>query len=261
MCALGEALSCNFRVIGALVLRDMRTKFGRTIFGPLILVGWPLSHAILLMVINVVVRKISPFGTDPTIFFSTGVLPYILCFYPARFIMIFSIHFNRGLLSIPAIKPLDLVFAQAVAQTVISFWVVAFFFGILFVFGVDIVPERLDELIFAILATMYFSVALGVLGGVMYGMIRAWLAPQLLALIVMYFTSGALFLPEMLPMSLRNLIWFNPLFHCVEWFRVAYYNNYAFDMLSRTYLLSVSTVLLWIALLIERGLRGRLMHA
>jgi capsular polysaccharide transport system permease protein len=257
---MNNALHIEFRVVSALAVRNMRTKFGRTIFGPAILVAWPLSHALLLMLVNALVHRISPLGTDPAVFFSTGVLPYILCFYPARFIMIFSIHFNRGLLAIPAIKPLDLVLSEVLSQTVISFWVAALFLGILYIFGVDVVPERSDEAIFAMLATMYFGVALGALGAVIYGMTRAWQAVQILALIGMYFTSGALFLPEMLPKALRDLIWFNPLFHCVEWMRVAYYNDYSFDMLNRTYLLAVSTVLLWIALLIERGLRGRLMQ-
>jgi capsular polysaccharide transport system permease protein len=260
MTELIEPLNLQARVIAALVRRDLRTRFGRTIFGPLILVAWPLSHALFLMVLYVVTRRFAPKGTDTAIFFATGILPYMLCLYPGRMIMIFSIFANRPLLQIPIVKPFDLLASQTIVQIIISFWVTALFALILFIFGVDVVPQRPEEAIFAALATIYLGAAIGCVGAVLYALMRAWLAAQILWLIVMYFASGALFLPEMLPQKLQLAIWFNPLFHCVEWFRAAYYDYYGYGMLNRTYLLSYATVLLLLTLLIERGLRGRLLE-
>jgi capsular polysaccharide transport system permease protein len=260
--ALAELVApLNFqaRVIAAVVRRDLRTRFGRTVFGPLILVGWPLSHALVLIALYAIVRRLSPIGTEAAVFFATGVLPYILCLYPGRMIMIFSIMANRSLLQIPIVKPFDLMAAQTVVQIIISFWVTTLFALILFIFGVDVVPQRPEEAIFAILATIYLGAAIGCLGAVLYALMRAWMAVQILTLIIMYFTSGALFVPEMLPQKLRAVIWLNPLFHCVEWFRAAYYNYYSYGMLDRSYLLSFSTIVLLFALLIERGMRGRLL--
>jgi len=242
------------------MLRDLRTRFGRTFWGPVILVGWPLSHGLFLMIVYAVARRLNPMGADPTVFFATGVLPYVLCIHPSRSIMSFSIHANRQLLQIPLVKPADLLFAQCIAQAVISFWVATLFTLALYLWGIDIVPQRPDEAIFAVFATIYLSIAIGSLGGVMYALVRAWVAVQILSLIAMYFTSGALFLPEALPQALRTAISFNPLFHCVEWFRAGFYDYYSYGMLSRTYLLGTSTVILLLALLIERGLRGRLLE-
>lgn len=258
---LAASFQHQARVVGALVRRDLRTRFGRTIFGPLILLAWPLSHALFLMALYALTRRLSPVGTDAAVFFATGVLPYVLFLYPARSIMVFSIFVNRPLLQIPIVKPFDLLAAQTVGQIIISFWVTALFGLILFIFGIDVVPRRPEEAIFATFATIYLGAAIGCLGGVLYALIRAWLAVQILALIVMYFTSGALFVPEMLPQKARDAIWFNPLFHCVEWFRAAYYDYYSYGMLNRTYLLSCATALLLLALLIERGMRGRLLQA
>jgi len=253
-------LAIQSRVLGALVLRQLRTRFGRTIFGPILLIVWPLSHALLLLIIFAFIRKAMSFGTDPAIFFATGVLPYILFLYPMRQIMQFSIGANRPLVSIPVIKPLDVLAAQAIVYIIISFWVAVLFMFILYLFGADVMPRRLDEAICAFLATIYLGVAIGCLGGVMFAISKVWIAIQILGGIVMYVLSGALWPPGHYPKQVIAIIWYNPLFHCVEWVRSAYYDDYGYGLLDRGYLLGFATVVLLVTLLLERGLRGYLLR-
>lgn len=247
------------RVLGALVRRDLRTRFGRTFFGSLIIIGWPLMHLIFLMGAYVVTRAIIPVGTDPVVFIGTGALPYILCFYPARWIML-AVFQNKTLLGLPAVRPTDIIVARAIVEVIAAFWVTAILFVVLYLFGLDVIPHHIDDALMAILATVYLGFAFGFLGSVLYALVRAWMVVQIGMLIVMYVTSGLFFVPSNLPEKLRNIIWYNPLMHAVEWLRSAYYEDYGHGMLSSNYLLWTATVMLFLGLVIERAVRGRLLQ-
>jgi capsular polysaccharide transport system permease protein len=138
--------------------------------------------------------------------------------------------------------------------------VTAIFCLILYIFGVDIMPIYPEDALLAVFATTYLAFAIGFLAAVLYKLMRAWAAVQIGLLILMYFTSGALFMPSSLPHAIQEVIWYNPLLHSVEWLRSAYYDGYSYGMLSRAYLLGFSTVLIFVGLLSERVARGFLLE-
>lgn len=257
---LAQSLQTQARVIYALMLRDMRTRFGRTFAGWLIMILWPLSHAIFLMVVYTAAHKIAPVGTDVSVFVGTGVLPYVLCFYPARMIMLCLMQ-NQPLLNFPVVKTFDVIVARGLLEVINAFWVVFLFCLILYIAGVEFLPKRPEDAAMAILAAIYFGFAVGFLAAVLYKLLRAWLAIQIGLLILMYVTAGTFFVPTSLPQWMRGFLWFNPMLHAVEWLRSAYYEGYGQGMLNRGYLIGYSTALLFIGLLTERGVRGRLMDA
>lgn len=259
MAASETAIAIQTRVVGALVLRDMRTRFGRTFFGSLIIIAWPLTHLFILMAAFLLARNVIPIGTDSAVFIGTGVLPYILCFYPGRMIM-FAVMQNKTLLELPAVKTPDIILARCIVEVIAAFWVTCLFAITLYLFGVDVIPHRLDDAILAILATVYLGLAIGWLGAVMYAAVRAWLMVQIGWLIGMYFTAGVFFIPTNLPEKFRNILWYNPLLHAVEWLRSTYYDGYGYGMLSKSYLLVSATLILFTALLVERTIRGRLLE-
>ena len=55
-----------------------------------------------------------------------------------------------------------------------------------------------------------------------------------------------------------DIIWFNPMLHAIEWLRSAYYESYGADMLNRGYLLGYASLTLFLGLILERGVRGKL---
>jgi capsular polysaccharide transport system permease protein len=247
------------RVVGALVLRDLRTRFGRTFIGSTIVVLWPLSHLGILMTAYLITRRVIPLGTDATVFVGTGVLPYILFLYPGRMIML-SVLQNKTLLGLPVVKSPDIILARSIVEVVAAFWVTAIFFLILYLCGVEVITHRIEDAILAILATVYLGFSNGWVGAVMYGIVRAWLAAQIGILIGLYLTSGVFFIPTNLPERLRDIIWYNPLLHAVEWLRSAYFDGYGYGMLSRSYLFFAASFILFVGLLLERALRGRLLE-
>jgi capsular polysaccharide transport system permease protein len=247
------------RVVYAIILRDMRTRYGRTFIGSLIIILWPLTHLLFIMGALMFSRSIVPMGTDSAVFFGTGVLPYMLCLYPGRMIML-SVVQNKPLLGLPTVKTTDIILARCIVEVVAAFWVAVIFMFILYLFGADVLPHRADEAILAILATCYLGFAIGWLGAVMYAVVRFWLAVQIGWLILMYVSSGVIIVPTSLPEKVRNILWYNPLLHAVEWLRSSYYDGYGYGMLDRSYLFWSATVILFIALVLERGIRGRLLE-
>ncbi|MGO9430501.1 MAG: hypothetical protein ACLP0Q_16800, partial [Rhodoblastus sp.] len=97
-------MSSLHRIIVASILRDMRTRYGRSYFAYLIAIGWPLTHMLVMLVAYTLSNRIAPIGDDPSIFIATGVAPYILCLYPARFTAM-TVAQNRSLLQFPIFKP------------------------------------------------------------------------------------------------------------------------------------------------------------
>ena len=254
-----KAATAQVRVLRAIILRDTRTRFGGaggslTYF---VAIAIPLLHLLSLMVIPLAFTRTTPLGSNYALFAATGVLPYILCLYPSRMTML-AISDNAALLAFPAVKPPDLIIGRALMEIVVALTVIAIFLIILVAGDVDVWPPDPAEATVAVLVTIYFGVSLGFISAVLLRLSPGWVFVHLLLIIVMYIGSGAFFLARSVPAQIRELMWFNPLFHCVEWLRSAYFVGYGQDMLSKSYVLGFSTVLLLAGLLGERLVRGRL---
>jgi capsular polysaccharide transport system permease protein len=166
-----------------------------------------------------------------------------------------SIELGRPLLYFPVVKSSDLVLARSIVEIVTAFWVVALFSFILYVFGVDISPIYIEEAVAAILATILLGVALGYLSAVMYSVIKMWIFVLIVTMILMYVSSGAFFVPSLLPKNLQYWMTWNPLFHSVEWLRSAYYDGYGNGFLDKNYLLGFALVCLFAGMTLERLIR------
>lgn len=247
-------LAVQARVIGALMLRDMRTRFGRTFFGYVIQVLWPLTHLLVVMSIYLVIRRLMPFGTSPAVFLGTGILPYILCLYPARMITM-SLVMNQPLLYFPVVKSFDVILARGILEVVTAFWVIAIFCFILYVFGVEVMPIYPEQALLAIFATIYLGFSIGFFSAVIYKIFKPWIAVVFLTLILMYVTSGVFLFTGALPPKIQYYMSWNPLFHSVEWLRSAYYDGYGNDILDRGYLVGYASVNLFAGLVAERVIR------
>lgn len=244
-------------IIGAVLLQDMRTRFGRSYAGYLIAVAWPLSHMGFIIVGYLLTTKIAPVGDDPAVFLATGLLPYILCFYPAR-MMALTIFQNRQLLNIPILKPIHLIIARSILETLTAVAVCILFYTALFIFDVDFMPVDIIEAAAAIAASIYFGVGLGILNVVLCALFGPFfLVFFIVILIGAYLVSGVYIPIWVVPEPTRSYMLYNPLLHLVEWLRSAYYTSYGAETIDKGLVLGVATVALALGLLGERFLRGK----
>lgn len=255
-----SAAQQQLRVVGAIMLRDMRTRFGRTHLGFIIQIGWPLSHLTVLLMINVMLRRIIPFGTtDATVFLSAGLLPYILCLYPARLIML-AIASNRPLLNFPIVKTTDLIYARVIVEMLSAFFVATIFCVGLYFSGVDFVPNDVTEALEAVFAAIFLGMGIGIFNVAMFALFKHFAMVAFILIMVVAYASAGVFIPiTTLPESIQSIAWYNPLVHLVEWLRSAYYTGYTTPILSKTYVLAMASIYFFLGLLLDKLLRGRSM--
>lgn len=255
---LRETFGQIFRVLGAVLLRDMRTRFGRTHLGYLIAIAWPFTHLVVLVGARTVLNKLAPLGTEPAVFYATGVLPYILCLYPAR-MMAMAVVQNRPLLQFRIVTPAILIFGRAILESLNSIVVFLLLLLGLRLFDVEFAPDDWPGLAQGILVAVYLGVGIGFFGTLCYSLIGF---PAILAIILilvgLYLTSGALLPITFFPAWALDVLLYNPLFHCVEWMRSAYYGLDSF-YLDKFFVVGTASVFISLGLLGERLLRGRLL--
>jgi capsular polysaccharide transport system permease protein len=242
------------RVIGALIVRDVRTRSGRSAIGFLKAILVPFAHLAVVVVVYTALGRVAPIGTDTITFLALGVVPFILFMYPARMIMI-SLAENRPLLYFPTITTLSIIVSRAIVETIAACAVCSIFVATLIGAGHDFAPHESAMLLFAFLSAVMLGVAVGALNAIIASVAPIWQFGFNVMLSGFYAASGLMFLPDVLPEVVRKIIVFNPLLHCVEWVRVAYYDQYVSYSLDLTYLFWSTAAILFAALGLERLLR------
>lgn len=244
-------------ILGALILRDVKARMMGSPWTYLRVIGMPLFHLLTLAAFYSALGRSALLGTDKMVFYASGILPFMLFLYPVRS-NILAIDDNRPLLVFPRVNPIDLVISRALLEIVNSLIVITVLASALFAFGVDIVPKSPIKTLSGIGMTMLFSLAFCLPNAIISRLVTNWLQACVLTAVGLYISSGALFLPSQMPPIVSEIIYFNPLAHCVEWVRSGYYETYHEGLLDKRYLIGVILALLVIGFSLERFLRGKL---
>src|ERR1700678_2645705 len=109
---LWSAAKRQRRVLFALMLRNIRTRFFGHGLGYLVAIAWPLSHILILVAMYSLMGRLPPYGNSVVLFVATGTVPFMNFQYMARFIMLSAIR-NVPLLGLPEVKILDVLIAGA----------------------------------------------------------------------------------------------------------------------------------------------------
>ena len=247
-------------VLFALMLRNMRTKFLGNGLGYLIAIGWPLSHIIILVMIYSLTGRVAPYGDSIALFVATGVVPFQTFSYISRFMML-SLVRNRPLLSFPEIKVLDMLFASALLEIISACSVVAVFMVIAWCAGIDPIPRDVVQASYAFGACIILGLGFGILNGVIVIAFPPWFTGYMLLIILLWVSSGIIFVPDALPAPIREIASYQPVLQLVEWMRSAYYQGYGDLVLDQKYPIILGLIFMFLGLLLERAIRGRLLAA
>lgn len=242
------------RVILAIMLRDIRTRFFGHGVGFLVAIAWPLAHILILLAIYAAAGRAAPYGDSAALFFATGLAPFMTFSYMSRFVM-YSVLMNRPLLAFPAVKITDILFARILLEGLGACCMVITLAAILALSGVDVVPRDPVDASLAFGAALLLGAGYGIVNGILAMAMPTWATAYTLFIIVMYITSGVLFVPDALPESLRLAIMINPAVHLVEWMRSAYYEGYGTLVINKPYLMFCALSSLFGGLLAERAFR------
>ena len=240
------AFEVQCRVIKALFLREMKTRFGNKRLG----FGWafiePLIQIMIFVSIWQVMGRMGPQGVDPILFLITGIVPYIM-FSNIMNKVSNAVAGNRALMVFPQIQVIDLVFARIVVE--LCTYSVVFIMMLLGCryFGYEF------EIDFALGVAMKFILMALLGGGIGYVLIPlsalSGLVDHVIRFVqrIMYFTSGIFFAIERLPHeSYPYLIW-NPVLHIMHMLRADFFPQVDLkSQFSNLYYIYFLVPLLWL---------------
>ncbi len=215
-------LESYLHVVHALMLRDMRTRFGGSLWGYAVVVLWPCVHIFMLIAIYTFQHLPVPIGNSPPLFFATGAVPVLIFQYVSREVMK-AVIANRPLTYYPQVKLFDLILARVLVEIVTGFLGLIVVMSLLVALGVD--PRPVDNFIAVTgyLAAILLGIGVGVINVAIVGFFPGWLIGYALFNVVMYLASGIIFMPSFLPDKIYYWLKFNPALQLAEWIRSAYY--------------------------------------
>lgn len=249
-----NALREKRNVMTAVMLRDMRTRYFNHGLGFLIVSLWPLAHMLILIGIYTLFGRTVPFGDSMPVFFLTGLIPTLTFMYVSRF-MSLSLILNRPMLAFPVVKVLDIMAARVLLEIIAAFLTLFFAFTILLLSGDTPFPQDPFQASYAYLAVLLLAIGVGSVASVITMFFPFFATLYGLSMIVIYISSGTVFVAAALPESLVYPLSFNPVLHAVEWMRLAYYEGYSDRILDKEYLIGFGMTSLCLGLLMERMLR------
>lgn len=248
---LAGAISRQSRIIGALILRDMKTRFGANILSFALSVLWTVAHALLILAIYLITARAPSFGTSIIWWSISGGLPFVIFVYTSRWVG-FAVSQNAALLTFPVISSFDLILSRIILEIPSSTLSTLILFSIVLIDGEPLQVGNITIALLGLISAYAYGVALGVFFSPFVSMSAFGGVALSLFQILTWSTCGALFLPDSLPTQIIYYLSFNPLLHAVELFRMGFYPNYVSFTFDGQYLLFSTLTLLMVGLAMDR---------
>jgi capsular polysaccharide transport system permease protein len=227
------------RVLFALVVREMSTKFGRSWGGYLWAVAEPVGGIVLLTIAFSFAFRTPPLGSNFALFYATGIIPFFLFSHVTGSVGQ-AINSNRGLLTYPVVRPLDAVLAKFVTDLVTMLIVALLLYpGIILWNDLPVSPD-LAAIFNGFLLMGLLGLGFGTLNCVLFGFWPTWrhvwnvLTKPLFLMSCMFYTF------ESLPPQAQAVLWYNPLVHGVGLVRSGFYSGYDASYVAPLYVLGIS---------------------
>ncbi|MGU3666174.1 ABC transporter permease [Methylobacterium sp. A49B] len=209
-------------VLHALMLRDMRTRFGASIWGYGVVVLWPCVHVFMLIAIYTFQKMAAPLGDNRALFFASGAVPVLVFQYISREVMK-AVIANRPLTYYPQVKLFDVILARILVEIVTGFLALVVVASVLVVIGSDPIPAEPITAMCGYLAAILLGIGIGTINVAIIGFFPGWLIGYALFSIILYVSSGVMFLPSYMPEKIYYWMKYNPAMQLAEWVRSAYY--------------------------------------
>lgn len=248
-----DHLKTQFRVLYALIRREMTTRYGRSAGGYLWAVVEPMAFIAVLSVVFSEMSSVPPLGLDFPLFFATGYLGFSVYRTMAE-VTSTAVKVNLTLLTYPKVTPLDTVLARAALQFVTNIVVCVLILGFILLRSRDSLHLDLLAVSGAFIGASVFGAGVGLVNITLFAHFPTWERIYNVINRPLFLISGVFFVPELLPTNLRELALYNPLLHFVSWFRSGFYPTYDASYVNYAFIGWSSIILLWLGVLfLERN--------
>lgn len=209
------------RVLSALMLRDMRSRFGGNYWGYLMQVLWPCAHLAIIVGAMAFRGMKPPIGDSAMLFVASGAVPALAFQYVSREMMKgYAVH--KPLTYFPQVKRFDTIVARVLVEIVSSFMGLMLVCLVLLCFGSDPVPVDMFTAVTGYLAAIAFGIGIGLINVGIVSVFPGWVIGYILFAIVLYMSSGIYFLACYMPEQIYSYMKWNPITQLIEWVRLGY---------------------------------------
>lgn len=239
-----EASWIQWRTIVALVLRDIRSRYGESRIGFFWVLLEPFLHiGILAVVFQFTMHGSPPMGQDFFLFYFTGVMPYLLLSHLAMHLA-HAVKGYRHLMQIPTITPVDLLLSRAIVEVFTTGLIFLIFLGLFHAAGVDATPVAPQNVVLAFAVTWVLGTGIGFVLAALAEFGAAAESMMSIVLRLVYFASGIFYVPGKLPVFARDILVWNPFLHLVDLMRVGFFETYDPPWLDVPYSITCAIVVL-----------------
>lgn len=242
----------TLRVLGALMIREMTTRYGRSAGGYIWAIVEPLGMILILALAFSQFIRTPPLGHSFIVFYATGYIPFFM-YADVAANASNAVSFNRTIMHFPMVTPLDAVLARfflsLLTVTVVSFLL----FG-----GMGLALDTgtrlsLGPLIVSLASAAFLGLGVGTLNCALFPFFTAWRNIWRIINRPLFIISGVFFTFDSMPPPVQSILWWNPLIHVIGEARSAFYPVYDGGYVSMPYVWGVSVA----CLLVGAGLIAR----
>ncbi|MGZ0186865.1 MAG: ABC transporter permease [Alphaproteobacteria bacterium] len=224
------------RVIRAILLREIRTRFGNYYLGYLWALIVPLLFVIALTVFFTVLGRSSRNGVPIELFIFTGLMAW-LTFNDTQGHAARAFAGNRPLLVYPMVTVIDIVIARTLLEFGTKICATVILAALFFAVGVDVTVQDPLGIVLAMSAMAYLAACFGHIIGCILVIVPSANFIVTASRRLLFFTSGVFFLVTDLPETVREYILYNPLAHVINFARSAWIPGYPSDHSDPMYVL------------------------
>lgn len=253
---LTRQLAIQTRVIGALLLREVITRYGRHGIGVLWLVVEPMMFTLGVASLWYL-AKLHVYSSIPIIAFAITGYSSVLVWRNATNRCSNAIKVNLGLLYHRNVKVVDILLARVlleIAGGTASIFILTVFFA--FIGAMDW-PVDILLVICGWLLLSWFAVGMGMIVGVIAERSETFERVWHILTYLLFPLSGAVYMVHWLPSAVRDTVLLLPMVHGVEMIRHGYFGQLVPTYENPTYFALINLLLTLIGLFLSRqaGLR------
>ena len=224
MSSFWRGLLIQKRVVGALLIREVYTRFGRESLGFAWIVGEPLIFAIPVLLMWRAIRGSHEHGVAVMPFLWSGYLPILLFRHLGGRILLF-IRSNSMLLYHRRVTIFDIFLARALLEIGGNLTALLVSFLVFYAVGVVAVPRDLPTFYLGYFFMIWWSIAAALIIGALCER-TDWVQQIWMPYSYMYLIfSGFFYLADWLPPSLRNVALYQPYTQAYEMIRAGVFGR------------------------------------
>jgi ABC-type polysaccharide/polyol phosphate export permease len=247
----GVALAGPLERLGTLVVRERKTRFSGGALSSLWAYLTPIGWIVIVVVAFQLLGRTTPIHADMAVFVAAGILPYAV-FRQIITSMTRAAVANRYLRHFPPVDMAEIVMASAVLELLnMLILAVVIFGGTMILTGAD-APDDVLRVLIGLGLAWVLGAGVGRLAATL-GQMSDTLARAIpLALRPMFWLSGVFFTATELGGRALDVLWWNPLFHAIEFLREGYFLGYSSPIATAWYPLAFGLACLLASVCIER---------